>query len=140
MNKKIHLSAISLLMVASSITNATDSSITNATDDVNDLCNKSDITIAYFNGVLTDEKTARKNLNEIEERYSDQSPSGENIKYQVMYNKSQFLSDFVETFYQRFSEETIGDRWELYEPYRVCRRLNILRDYSDEKTKLYPRN
>ncbi len=106
MNKKIHLSAISLLMVASSITNAT--------DDVNDLCNKSDITIAYFNGVLTDEKTARKNLNEIEERYSDQSPSGENIKYQVMYNKSQFLSDFVETFYQRFSEETIGDRWELY--------------------------
>ena len=27
-----------------------------------------------------------------------------------------------------------------HEPYRVCRRLNILRDYSDEKTKLYPRN
>ena len=27
-----------------------------------------------------------------------------------------------------------------YEPYQVCRRLNILRDYSDEKTKLYPRN
>ena len=25
------------------------------------------------------------------------------------------------------------------EPYRVCRRVNILRDYSDEKTKLYPR-
>ena len=28
----------------------------------------------------------------------------------------------------------------MNEPYRVCRRLNILRDYSDEKTKLYPRN
>ena len=27
-----------------------------------------------------------------------------------------------------------------YEPYRVCRRVNILRDYSDEKTNLYPRN
>ncbi len=34
--------------------------------------------------------------------------------------------------------------WYVYaaftEPYRVCRRVNILRDYSDEKTKLYPRN
>ena len=27
-----------------------------------------------------------------------------------------------------------------FEPYRVCRRVNILRDYADEKTKLYPRN
>lgn len=90
------------------------SNMTNATEDVNNLCSKSDITIAYFNGVLTDEKTARKNLYEIELRYSDQSPSGEDIKYQVMYNKSQFLSDFVETFHQRFAEETIGDRWELY--------------------------
>ena len=33
-----------------------------------------------------------------------------------------------------------GTQMELNEPYRVCRRLNILRDYSDEKTKLYPRN
>ena len=28
----------------------------------------------------------------------------------------------------------------MNEPYRVCRRVNILRDYADEKTKLYPRN
>ncbi|PUU98240.1 glycosyltransferase, partial [Acinetobacter baumannii] len=26
------------------------------------------------------------------------------------------------------------------EPYQVCRRVNILRDYPDDKTKLYPRN
>ena len=31
-------------------------------------------------------------------------------------------------------------RFSVSEPYRVCRRVNILRDYSDEKTKLYPRN
>ena len=31
-------------------------------------------------------------------------------------------------------------RLDINEPYRVCRRLNILRDYSDEKTNLYPRN
>ena len=24
------------------------------------------------------------------------------------------------------------------EPYRVCRRVNILRDYPDEKSKIYP--
>ena len=26
----------------------------------------------------------------------------------------------------------------IHEPYRVCRRVNILRDYPDDKTKLYP--
>ena len=25
-----------------------------------------------------------------------------------------------------------------FEPYRVCRRVNILRDYSDDKIKIYP--
>ncbi len=30
-------------------------------------------------------------------------------------------------------------KW-MNEPYRVCRRVNILRDYPDDKTKLYPRN
>jgi len=24
------------------------------------------------------------------------------------------------------------------EPYRVCRRVNILRDYADDKIKIYP--
>ena len=27
---------------------------------------------------------------------------------------------------------------ELFEPYRVCRRVNILRDYPDDKIKIYP--
>ncbi|SSP14266.1 Uncharacterised protein [Acinetobacter baumannii] len=35
--------------------------------------------------------------------------------------------------YKKFDEEQ-------NEPYRVCRRVNILRDYPDDKTKLYPRN
>ena len=39
-----------------------------------------------------------------------------------------------------FSPQTYQLRSTKVEPYRVCRRLNILRDYSDEKTKLYPRN
>ena len=26
----------------------------------------------------------------------------------------------------------------IFEPYRVCRRVNILRDYPDDKIKIYP--
>ncbi|MCG9242111.1 hypothetical protein [Acinetobacter baumannii] len=26
----------------------------------------------------------------------------------------------------------------MHEPYRVCRRVNILRDYPDDKIKIYP--
>ena len=40
---------------------------------------------------------------------------------------------------QGYQVEAIDSSVQL-EPYRVCRRVNILRDYSDEKTKLYPRN
>ena len=39
--------------------------------------------------------------------------------------------------FSNFLQTTHAER---FEPYRVCRRVNILRDYSDEKTKLYPRN
>ncbi len=35
---------------------------------------------------------------------------------------------------------TSDDQRSRFEPYRVCRRVNILRDYPDDKTKLYPRN
>ena len=38
------------------------------------------------------------------------------------------------------SVDTLLNLLRTTEPYRVCRIVNILRDYSDEKTKLYPRN
>ena len=31
-----------------------------------------------------------------------------------------------------------NDPFEASEPYRVCRRVNILRDYPDDKIKIYP--
>ena len=34
-------------------------------------------------------------------------------------------------------EKSTGNKW-VNEPYRVCRRLNILRDYPDDKIKIYP--
>ncbi|AYX88326.1 hypothetical protein EGX84_18210 [Acinetobacter baumannii] len=38
------------------------------------------------------------------------------------------------------TSEPMGMATSESEPYRVCRRVNILRDYPDDKTKLYPRN
>ncbi len=32
----------------------------------------------------------------------------------------------------------LEDQLLLTEPYRVCRRVNILRDYPDDKIKIYP--
>ena len=31
-----------------------------------------------------------------------------------------------------------GQHGGRFEPYRVCRRVNILRDYADDKIKIYP--
>ena len=36
------------------------------------------------------------------------------------------------------SSSTVGKSLKQSEPYRVCRRVNILRDYSDDKIKIYP--
>ena len=47
-----------------------------------------------------------------------------------------FLKYISDTFEAHYNLLVSGEG----EPYRVCRRVNILRDYSDEKTKLYPRN
>ncbi|RSH03520.1 HAD family hydrolase, partial [Acinetobacter baumannii] len=47
-------------------------------------------------------------------------------------NKSKF------SYAVDFNNEIVGTL-SANEPYRVCRRVNILRDYPDDKTKLYPR-
>ena len=36
-------------------------------------------------------------------------------------------------------DDTVLDKpYSQHEPYRVCRRVNILRDYPDDKIKIYP--
>ncbi len=35
-------------------------------------------------------------------------------------------------------KQKIKARLKKIEPYRVCRRVNILRDYPDDKIKIYP--
>jgi hypothetical protein len=38
----------------------------------------------------------------------------------------------------KFVKMSILDLFHKSEPYRVCRRVNILRDYPDDKIKIYP--
>ncbi|TMS40920.1 hypothetical protein FGQ54_17460 [Acinetobacter lwoffii] len=40
--------------------------------------------------------------------------------------------------YEVFAITTDSHNKKLFEPYRVCRRVNILRDYPDDKIKIYP--
>ncbi|QHI12575.1 hypothetical protein AhaeAN43_03860 [Acinetobacter haemolyticus] len=59
----------------------------------------------------------------------------QNHEYQSQYGRRSFYSGKQLALYNLNQLRTGRD-----EPYRVCRRVNILRDYPDDKTKLYPRN
>ena len=45
-------------------------------------------------------------------------------------------TDIAEKFIELYWKQAVP----YTEPYQVCRRVNILRDYPDDKTKLSPRN
>ena len=57
-------------------------------------------------------------------------------------NKTQALEIGYKTYAMLMSDQKFADKVtksaENSEPYRVCRRVNILRDYPDDKIKIYP--
>ena len=59
--------------------------------------------------------------------------------YNEIYIKN-YKDDFFDLFFGKENglvfREVGGDL--VVEPYRVCRRVNILRDYPDDKIKIYP--
>ncbi|WP_407509545.1 IS3 family transposase, partial [Acinetobacter baumannii] len=61
--------------------------------------------------------------------------------YGEKFNSVEELEKTVKEYIHYYNHERIKVKLKgLSEPYRVCRRVNILRDYPDDKTKLYPRN
>lgn len=81
----------------------------------NSICRAGNTVVAFFNGVNTTPAEARDNLKELQVISGKVTPNGDPIEYSVMYNYTNGLEDFAETFEQRFKEEVLlKDRWELF--------------------------
>lgn len=55
---------------------------------------------------------------------------------QTLRNKCYPLASPIDILRCRLDE--VWEAGSMIEPYRVCRRVNILRDYPDDKIKIYP--
>lgn len=82
----------------------------------NSLCVQEGTVLAFFNGVLTTERNAQDLLNYLQSIHGDKSKNGEGIRYELMYNYTNGLDDFVETFDQRMKEQDgiLFNRFELF--------------------------
>ncbi len=80
------------------------------------LCRNDGIVFGYFNGVQTTNSTARAALRELKYRYQTQTSTGEAIRYELLYNSTHGLGDFVEVFEQRLLEHhtILKNRYELF--------------------------
>ncbi|BCZ16206.1 hypothetical protein [Acinetobacter baumannii] len=83
-------------------------------------------------------KGIRKKLNSEKNLTSTRISEAQEIELDQFIQRK--WDDFRETFKCTIHKFSSIERREYIEPYRVCRRVNILRDYPDDKTKLYPRN
>jgi hypothetical protein len=74
------------------------------------------IQFGFFNGVKTTKDEADRALNTLEQIYGTKTPADETITYQVFYNHTNGIEDFVETFEQRMAEQAseLKDRFELF--------------------------
>lgn len=80
------------------------------------LCINNDIVLVFFNGVNTTEAQARMNLIYLKSIHGTTSPKGDKIKYEYLYNYTNGLEDFVETFEQRLKEQDdiVSQKFELF--------------------------
>lgn len=81
-----------------------------------DLCDDSSLVFGFFNGVQTTPAEATRALEEFRRLHGSESPAGDTISYEVLYNYSNGFEDFVETFDQRLREhdQILEGRFELF--------------------------
>lgn len=113
MNKLVRKFLCGALSIGVLLSGAT---ATAATADADSLCRPSGSAILFFNGVQTTPETAEVALRELQASYGNTTPTGDSIRYDLFYNHSNGLEDFVETFEQRLSEQggVLQGRFELF--------------------------
>lgn len=81
-----------------------------------DLCTANGVAFAFFNGVQNTQAQAQATLNELADIHGEVSANGDTITYEVLYNYTEGLDDFVEVFDQRLREQEglLQDRFELF--------------------------
>lgn len=82
----------------------------------NDLCRDTGITVGFFNGVNTSPSAVNRALEALEKFTRIRSIQDEPINFEVLYNPTNGLEDFVETFDQRLKEQNkiLANRFELF--------------------------
>lgn len=81
----------------------------------NNVCVKSDIVLAHFNGVNTTIMQAVENTVKLKNRYGATTAKNERVNYHLLYNKTAGLfgwRDFIEVFEQRAKEQGLMGRYE----------------------------
>ncbi|WP_141736809.1 hypothetical protein [Oligoflexus tunisiensis] len=81
-----------------------------------DACVKAGYTFGFFNGVLTTSYDANVVQYRLIAIHGKKGPTGEEIKYEVFYNATNGIEDFVEVFAQRLEEQNgiLEERFELF--------------------------
>ena len=113
MNKIKQKFIFTLLIVSSTL--STLSAPTQAATDTN-ICRDTGVAFVFFNGVQTTPSGANRAKEEFKRIHGDKSASGDEIRYEVLYNYSDGFEDFVETFEQRLQEQEglLEGRFELF--------------------------
>lgn len=114
MNKAFRKIAVALYALFFSISCAMSAYAQNSSQY--EICRDTGVAFVFFNGVQTTPEEADIAKEEFRRIHGEKSSSGDEIKYEVLYNYSNGFEDFVETFEQRLHEQDglLGGRFELF--------------------------
>lgn len=90
------------------------------------------VVIGFFNGVNVDKNDSNQHIKRLYSRFSDKTPSGHPIQYQLFYNDSYgLILDVVEMFDQRAALIGLSDHYDLFWDVIDGNRANLERAIAD---------